>query len=198
MKKSCIFAAWFKTNENENDNENRLKMNAPNVIYMPNELLSEGWTRHVAGQDTAYIKREDLMRWLQFKADELKAKADEKTSGDPEEMFLYGKSDAFRAILNHIKPENDPLTYFHDYEYACAYSSRIYEALAERFKIFENFGIGCNDVSDIVMNAIFDALGGKGFVQCATMEGVNEHQKAILNGEIEDYKPQTGSIPKDS
>ena len=26
MKKSCIFAAWFKTNENENENENRLKM----------------------------------------------------------------------------------------------------------------------------------------------------------------------------
>ena len=26
MKKSCIFAAWFKTNENENANENRLKM----------------------------------------------------------------------------------------------------------------------------------------------------------------------------
>ena len=26
MKKSCIFAAWFKTNENDNENENRLKM----------------------------------------------------------------------------------------------------------------------------------------------------------------------------
>lgn len=173
-------------------------MNAPNIIYMPDELLSEGWTRHVAGQDTAYIKREDLMRWLQFKADELKSKADAMESGDPEEMFLYGKSDGFRAIWEHIKPENDSLTYFHDNEYACVYASRIYDALAERFKIFENFSIGCNDVADIVMNTISDALGGKGFVQCASMEGVNEHQKAILNGEIEDYKPQTGSIPLDT
>lgn len=47
-----------KTNGNEN--ENRLKMNAPDKIYMPNELLSEEWTRHIEGQDTAYIRLESL------------------------------------------------------------------------------------------------------------------------------------------
>ena len=35
-------------------------MNAPDKIYMPNELLSEEWTRHVEGQDTAYIRLESL------------------------------------------------------------------------------------------------------------------------------------------
>lgn len=38
------------------DYENTLKMNAPDKIYMPNELLGEEWTRHVEGQDTAYVR----------------------------------------------------------------------------------------------------------------------------------------------
>ena len=40
-------------------------MNAPNVIYMPNELLGEEWTRHVEGQDTAYIHIDNLFREFQ-------------------------------------------------------------------------------------------------------------------------------------
>ena len=31
-------------------------MAAPDKIFMPNELLSEDWTRHIEGQDTAYVR----------------------------------------------------------------------------------------------------------------------------------------------
>ena len=36
--KSCIFAAWFKTNENDNDNENRLKMKLVEYLRLKRNL----------------------------------------------------------------------------------------------------------------------------------------------------------------
>ena len=39
-------------------------MNIPDKIYMPNELLSEDWTRHLEGQDTAYIRKDALLEWV--------------------------------------------------------------------------------------------------------------------------------------
>jgi hypothetical protein len=39
-------------------------MNAPDKIYMPNELLSEEWQRHIEGEDTEYIRKEALTEWL--------------------------------------------------------------------------------------------------------------------------------------
>ena len=38
-------------------------MKAPDRIYMPNELLSEEWTRHIEGQDTDYIRKDALIEW---------------------------------------------------------------------------------------------------------------------------------------
>lgn len=31
-------------------------MEAPKKIYMPNELLSEEWTRHIEGEDVEYTR----------------------------------------------------------------------------------------------------------------------------------------------
>lgn len=31
-------------------------MDAPEKIYMPNELLSEEWTRHIEGEDVEYTR----------------------------------------------------------------------------------------------------------------------------------------------
>lgn len=39
-------------------------MNAPDKIYMPNELLSEEWQRHIEGEDTAYIRKDALLEWV--------------------------------------------------------------------------------------------------------------------------------------
>lgn len=39
-------------------------MNAPDKIYMPNELLSEEWQRHIEGEDTEYIRKDALMEML--------------------------------------------------------------------------------------------------------------------------------------
>ena len=38
-------------------------MKAPDKIYMPNELLSEEWQRHIEGEDTEYIRKDLLFEW---------------------------------------------------------------------------------------------------------------------------------------
>lgn len=35
----------------------------PNKIYMPNELLTEDWKRHIEGEDTTYIRKDALLEW---------------------------------------------------------------------------------------------------------------------------------------
>lgn len=40
-------------------------MRAPEKIYMPNELLSEEWQRHIEGQDTEYIRQDVLVKKLE-------------------------------------------------------------------------------------------------------------------------------------
>lgn len=37
-------------------------MNAPDKIYMPNELLSEEWQRHIEGEDTEYVRKDSLWK----------------------------------------------------------------------------------------------------------------------------------------
>lgn len=44
-------------------------MKAPDKIYMPNELLSEEWCRHIEGQDTEYIRKEALIEELNQMSD---------------------------------------------------------------------------------------------------------------------------------
>ena len=39
-------------------------MKAPDKIYMPNELLTEEWQRHIEGEDTAYIRKDSLLEWI--------------------------------------------------------------------------------------------------------------------------------------
>ena len=36
-------------------------MKAPDKIYMPNELLSEEWQRHIEGEDTEYVRKEAVL-----------------------------------------------------------------------------------------------------------------------------------------
>ena len=38
-------------------------MKAPDKIYMPNELLSEEWQRHIEGEDTEYVRKDALLEW---------------------------------------------------------------------------------------------------------------------------------------
>ena len=44
-------------------------MEAPNKIYMPNELLSEEWQRHIEGEDTEYIRKDFLIDWARRNQD---------------------------------------------------------------------------------------------------------------------------------
>lgn len=43
-------------------------MIAPKRIFMPNELLSEEWQRHIEGQDTEYIRKDEVIKWLHCKS----------------------------------------------------------------------------------------------------------------------------------
>ena len=45
-------------------------MKAPDKIYMPNELLSEEWCRHIEGQDTEYIRKDALLELINKKLQE--------------------------------------------------------------------------------------------------------------------------------
>lgn len=69
-------------------------MNAPDKIYMPNELLSEEWQRHIEGQDTAYIREDALYGYLEK---ELKWADGIQTS------YYIGMADALKNIINKIK-----------------------------------------------------------------------------------------------
>lgn len=44
--------------------------------------------------------------------------------------------------------------------YADRYSKAVWDKLMKNFDEIPNFRIGCNDVSDLVFNAIIDALSG--------------------------------------
>ena len=44
-------------------------MKAPDKIYMPNELLSEEWQRHIEGDDTEYIRKDLLLEWANLEKD---------------------------------------------------------------------------------------------------------------------------------
>ena len=62
-------------------------------------------------------------------------------------------------IKDNMKVENKQS----NIEYASEYSHKVWEKLMEQFNNNENFYIGCNDVSDIVLNAILDALDDMSF-----------------------------------
>lgn len=63
-------------------------MKAPDKIYMPNELLSEDWTRHIEGLDTAYIRKDALLEWAE---EQLKLYDPDYTSGGKVAKALIDK-----------------------------------------------------------------------------------------------------------
>ena len=54
-----------------------MKANAPEKIYMPTELLSEEWTRHIEGQDIEYTRTdafiEKAANFLNYKLEDVVA-----------------------------------------------------------------------------------------------------------------------------
>ena len=61
-------------------------------------------------------------------------------------------------------------------DYADKYSHKVWEMLMERFRRDENFSIGCNDVSDIVLNAILDTLNGMSYAYVDQQQFVSEEE----------------------
>jgi len=70
----------------------------PDKIYMPNELLSEEWQRHIEGEDTAYIRKDVLLKYLrnEFAIVDSYLKAQD----DP---VWWGQLNAFQQVIDKIE-----------------------------------------------------------------------------------------------
>lgn len=73
-------------------------MNAPDKIYMPNELLSEDWTRHIEGQDVKYIRAEIIKDMIKDQIAQ-STKLKEEGYGD---IFYGGEISGFSVVLEII------------------------------------------------------------------------------------------------
>lgn len=70
---------------------------APDKIYMPNELLSEEWQKHVEGEDTEYIRKEALLEWAREKKDQVSIGLNAYDMGEEN-----GKAEILKALIDKI------------------------------------------------------------------------------------------------
>ena len=72
-------------------------------------------------------------------------------------------------------------------EYADKYSHQIWEKLMDNYKRITNYSIGCNDVSDIVLNSIIDTynwLEKQGNIDKASYEIAEKEKYDFVNGQF--------------
>lgn len=74
-------------------------MKAPDKIFMPNELLSEEWQRHVEGEDTAYVRKDALLEW----AKEQKKDCERVIREHPEDDSLWCERDKYDELIDKIE-----------------------------------------------------------------------------------------------
>lgn len=72
-------------------------MKEPDKIYMPNELLSEEWQKHVEGEDTEYIRKEALLKWAREKKDQVSIGLNAYDMGEEN-----GKAEILNALIDKI------------------------------------------------------------------------------------------------
>ena len=72
-------------------------MTAPDKIYMPNELLSEEWQRHIEGQDTEYISKDAL---LDLAKEKMNINLEEADKTD--DRFTYGIATGFCSVIDKL------------------------------------------------------------------------------------------------
>lgn len=105
-----------------------------------------------------------------------------------EKAFIEEDYEQIENYLNKksekLGPEQDSM------KYAGEYSKRVWEMLMGRFKKNENFSIGCNDVSDIVLNAIIDALNGMSFSYIDQQQFVSEEEWAEYDRMMDGTVPE--------
>ena len=77
--------------------ERRTNMAAPDKIYMPNELLSEEWQRHIEGEDTAYIRKDALLEWAK------EHKRVIETHGDERDAYSRGEYSVLNTLIDKLK-----------------------------------------------------------------------------------------------
>lgn len=72
-------------------------MKEPDKIYMPNELLSEEWQKHVEGEDTEYIRKKALLKWAREKKDQVSIGLNAYDMGEEN-----GKAEILNALIDKI------------------------------------------------------------------------------------------------
>ena len=73
-------------------------MGAPIRIYMPNELLTEDWQRHIEGEDTEYIRKDAVINILNEEKEKTGSGICEYDMGHEN-----GRMEVIEAITNKIK-----------------------------------------------------------------------------------------------
>lgn len=71
-------------------------MKAPDKIYMPNELFSEEWQRHIEGEDTEYIRKDALLEWAKARL------SDVRGINYEEDNYSAGEAHAIANVINHL------------------------------------------------------------------------------------------------
>lgn len=71
---------------------------------MPNELLSEGWQRHIEGEDTPYIRKDALLEWAKERQKHYRKRADDIADiSNPDLPFFEGKENTFTEVIDKIE-----------------------------------------------------------------------------------------------
>lgn len=111
------------------------------------------WIREQAGKDVREEKPTD-----DRVADAL-IRAIEHDYYETSDIFGVSVQDAVGWIRKKAEPEMPASAYTDDKDviaFADEYSRKVWEKLMENFKKIKGYGIGCNDVSDIVLNAVIN------------------------------------------
>ena len=111
MEKSCIFAAWFKTNENDNENENRLKMKAEEAIDILYKMDGMVWRSGERGMEAVEMAADALRKvhgeWWLARVDKISDKAASYADlyDDGRELTRDDLEEAFCAGADYVKRE---------------------------------------------------------------------------------------------
>ena len=82
-------------------------------------------------------------------------------SNCPNNNFAFYGGVGKDAVLNYLEKQKEQDTYKSsksEIDFADRYSKDVWENLMSKFNAVEGYSIGCNDVSDIVLNAILNAF----------------------------------------
>ena len=76
---------------------------AHDKIFMPNELLSEEWQRHIEGEDTEYIRKDAILEWVEeTEKSRMRVPIEAYNNEDYQAGFIDGFAKFRRILIDKI------------------------------------------------------------------------------------------------